>query len=215
EKQKFSSDLRQFFWDEPFLFKQCADQIIRRCVAEDEAAQILRQCHSGPLGGHHGIATTARKVLEAEFNWPIFFVMHGNSFELATHVSEPGTSLQGTRCPKSTFRLFPGKLKSRWYGPFSISKYMKNEAIELCYEDGNDFIINKQRAKPYQKDASDFDGSDDINLEDEGGVTQDYNSTPKSLKELHAVPGDGVAITSDDVISYKRWRQDFQDGIRT
>ncbi|GKE38044.1 reverse transcriptase domain-containing protein, partial [Tanacetum coccineum] len=29
EKQKFFSDLRHFFWDEPFLFKQCADQIIR------------------------------------------------------------------------------------------------------------------------------------------------------------------------------------------
>ncbi|GJR90260.1 reverse transcriptase domain-containing protein [Tanacetum coccineum] len=38
EKQKFFSDLRHYFWDEPFLFKQCADIIIRRCVAEDEAA---------------------------------------------------------------------------------------------------------------------------------------------------------------------------------
>ncbi|GKF16810.1 hypothetical protein Tco_0061728 [Tanacetum coccineum] len=34
EKQKFFSDLRHFFWDEPFLFKQCADQIIRRKVFE-------------------------------------------------------------------------------------------------------------------------------------------------------------------------------------
>ncbi|GJT85526.1 reverse transcriptase domain-containing protein [Tanacetum coccineum] len=27
----------------------------------------------GPLGGHHGIATTARKVFEAEFYWPNIF----------------------------------------------------------------------------------------------------------------------------------------------
>ncbi|GKC20496.1 reverse transcriptase domain-containing protein [Tanacetum coccineum] len=47
EKQKFFNDLRHYFWDEPFLFKQCADRIIRRCVAGNEAAQILRQCHSG------------------------------------------------------------------------------------------------------------------------------------------------------------------------
>ncbi|GKD98565.1 reverse transcriptase domain-containing protein [Tanacetum coccineum] len=73
EKQKFFSDLRHYFWDEPFLFKQCADRIIRRCVAGDEAAQILRQCHSGPSGGHHGIATTARKVFEAGFYWPHIF----------------------------------------------------------------------------------------------------------------------------------------------
>ncbi|GKD07869.1 reverse transcriptase domain-containing protein, partial [Tanacetum coccineum] len=69
EKQKFFNNLRHYFWDEPFLFKQCADRIIRRCVAGDEAAQILRQCHSGPSGGHHGIATTARKVFEAGFYW--------------------------------------------------------------------------------------------------------------------------------------------------
>ncbi|GJS44569.1 hypothetical protein Tco_0594690 [Tanacetum coccineum] len=48
EKQKFFSNLRHYFWDEPFIFKQCADRIIRRCVGIDEAAQILQQCHSGP-----------------------------------------------------------------------------------------------------------------------------------------------------------------------
>ncbi|GJY83943.1 reverse transcriptase domain-containing protein [Tanacetum coccineum] len=73
EKQKFFSDLRHYFWDEPYLFKQCADQIIRRCVAGNEASQILRQCHSGPSGGHHGIATTAQKVYEAGFYWPNIF----------------------------------------------------------------------------------------------------------------------------------------------
>nr|GEX87139.1 hypothetical protein [Tanacetum cinerariifolium] len=35
------------------------------------------------------------------------------------------------------------------------------------------------------------------------------------IEELCTVPGDGVAIPSDAVISYKLWCQDFQDGIRT
>ncbi|GJU70854.1 retrovirus-related pol polyprotein from transposon TNT 1-94 [Tanacetum coccineum] len=57
-----------------------------------------------------------------------------------------------------------------------------------------------------------------------GGNTRDlglvrngqyYNSTPKSLEEFCIVPGDGVAIPSDVVISYKRRRQDFQDGVKT
>ncbi|GKD41385.1 putative nucleotidyltransferase, ribonuclease H, partial [Tanacetum coccineum] len=56
-----------------YLASRCTDQIIRRCVAGDEAAQILRQCHNGPSGGHHGIATTARKVFEAGFYWPHIF----------------------------------------------------------------------------------------------------------------------------------------------
>nr|GEU48173.1 reverse transcriptase [Tanacetum cinerariifolium] len=41
---------------------------------KDEAAQILRQCHSGPSGGHHGIATTIRKVFEAGFYWSLIFL---------------------------------------------------------------------------------------------------------------------------------------------
>ncbi|GJU28240.1 reverse transcriptase domain-containing protein [Tanacetum coccineum] len=68
-------------------------------------------------------------------------------------------------------RLFPGKLKSRWYGPFSVSKDMKNGAIKLYNDGGNEFIVNKQRVKPYQKDALNVDKYDDITFEDEGGVT--------------------------------------------
>ncbi|GJT61092.1 reverse transcriptase domain-containing protein [Tanacetum coccineum] len=41
----------------------------------------------------------------------------------------------------SRLRLFPGKLNSRWYGPFSVCKDMKNGAIELYDEDGNGFIV--------------------------------------------------------------------------
>nr|GEV03496.1 reverse transcriptase domain-containing protein [Tanacetum cinerariifolium] len=38
-------------------------------------------------------------------------------------------------------RLFPEKLKSRWYGPFSVSKDMKNGVIEKYGEDGKEFIV--------------------------------------------------------------------------
>ncbi|GKD00344.1 hypothetical protein Tco_1170618, partial [Tanacetum coccineum] len=43
----------------------------------------------------------------------------------------------------------------------------------------------------------------------------DYDSTPKSLEEFCTVPGDGVAILSDTVISYKRRCQDTHDGVKT
>ncbi|GKC20495.1 hypothetical protein Tco_1022645, partial [Tanacetum coccineum] len=71
----------------------------------------------------------------------------------------------------SCLRLFPGKLKSKWYGPFAVSKDMKNGAIELYDEGGNEFIVNKQRVKPYQKYASNVDKDEDITLGDEGEVT--------------------------------------------
>nr|GFA71356.1 reverse transcriptase domain-containing protein [Tanacetum cinerariifolium] len=48
QKQKFFKDARHYFWDDPYLFRTCADQIIRRCVAGKEAIDILNACHSGP-----------------------------------------------------------------------------------------------------------------------------------------------------------------------
>nr|GFA70754.1 hypothetical protein [Tanacetum cinerariifolium] len=64
------------------------------------------------------------------------------------------------------------KLKSRWYGPFEVSKDTENRAIKLYYKDGNEFIVNKQRVKPYQKDALIVDKDEDITVADEGEVIE-------------------------------------------
>nr|GEU74003.1 reverse transcriptase domain-containing protein [Tanacetum cinerariifolium] len=61
QKNKFFKDVKHYFWDDPHLFKICADEIIRRCVSGQEAVDILKACHSGPTGGHHGPIYTARK----------------------------------------------------------------------------------------------------------------------------------------------------------
>ncbi|GKD00084.1 hypothetical protein Tco_1170358 [Tanacetum coccineum] len=90
------------------------------------------------------------------------------------------------------------ELKSRCYGPFTVSRDMKGGAIELCDEEGNEFIVNKQRVKLYQKDISDFDADKDITLEDEGGVT---NFSNKENIFFFADAGDGVRINPDGVAS--------------
>ncbi|GKA08396.1 reverse transcriptase domain-containing protein [Tanacetum coccineum] len=48
----------------------------------------------------------------------------------------------------SRLRLFSGKLKSRWYGPFIVSRDMKGGAIELCDEEENEFIVIFDKEKP-------------------------------------------------------------------
>ncbi|GJU71810.1 reverse transcriptase domain-containing protein [Tanacetum coccineum] len=68
EKNKFFKDVKHYFWDDPFLFKTCADQIIRRCVDGKEALEILEACHSGPTGGHYGANFTAKKIFDAGEN---------------------------------------------------------------------------------------------------------------------------------------------------
>nr|GEX01481.1 reverse transcriptase domain-containing protein [Tanacetum cinerariifolium] len=65
QKQKFFKDVRHYFWDDPYLFRTCLDQIIRWCVAGQEAIDIFKACHSGPTGGHYGANYTAKKVFDS------------------------------------------------------------------------------------------------------------------------------------------------------
>ncbi|GJV70549.1 hypothetical protein Tco_1490544 [Tanacetum coccineum] len=51
QKNKFFKDVKHYFWDDPFLFKICADQVIWRCVHGKEALDILEACHNGPTAG--------------------------------------------------------------------------------------------------------------------------------------------------------------------
>ncbi|GJX24542.1 reverse transcriptase domain-containing protein, partial [Tanacetum coccineum] len=75
QKKKFFKDVKHYFWDDPYLFRTCADQIIRRCVFGQEALEILKACHEGPTGGHHSANIIARKVFDAGFFWiPIYMV---------------------------------------------------------------------------------------------------------------------------------------------
>nr|GEX82652.1 reverse transcriptase domain-containing protein [Tanacetum cinerariifolium] len=65
QKKKFFKDVKHYFWDDPYLFRICADQIIRKCVHGQEAYDILKAGHEGPTGGLHGANFTAKKVFDA------------------------------------------------------------------------------------------------------------------------------------------------------
>ncbi|RVW67245.1 Transposon Ty3-I Gag-Pol polyprotein [Vitis vinifera] len=48
-----------------FLFKYCVDQIIRKCVPEQEQQGILSHCHESACGGHFASQKTAMKMPKA------------------------------------------------------------------------------------------------------------------------------------------------------
>ncbi|GJX67815.1 reverse transcriptase domain-containing protein [Tanacetum coccineum] len=73
QKKKFFKDVKHYFWDDSYLFKICADQMIRRCVYGQEAVDILMACHNGPIGGHHSANYTAKKVFDASFFWSTIY----------------------------------------------------------------------------------------------------------------------------------------------
>ena len=73
KKKRFFAHLKHYYWEDPVLYRHCADQMIRRCVPEDEMYSILNHCHTLSCGGHFGGQRTAAKVLQSGFYWPSLF----------------------------------------------------------------------------------------------------------------------------------------------
>ncbi|XP_055814109.1 uncharacterized protein LOC129883475 [Solanum dulcamara] len=62
QKKKLMHDARFYIWDEPYLFKQGIERMVRRCIPEAEVHQVLDSYPSSPYGGHHGGECTAHNV---------------------------------------------------------------------------------------------------------------------------------------------------------
>lgn len=52
----------------------------------------------------------------------------------------------------SRIKLFPGKPKSKWSGPFKIKEVLPYGSITLINKEGREFTVNGHRCKPYLGD---------------------------------------------------------------
>ncbi|GJT01629.1 reverse transcriptase domain-containing protein [Tanacetum coccineum] len=105
QKNKFFKDVKHYFWDDPYLFKICTDQVIRRCVAGQEAFDILTACHSGPTEGHYGANYTAKKVFDSRFYWP---TIYRDAHDLVTRCDtcqRQGKILQRDEMPQNSIQV--------------------------------------------------------------------------------------------------------------
>nr|GEV27333.1 reverse transcriptase domain-containing protein [Tanacetum cinerariifolium] len=233
KKKKLFKDVKHYFWDDPYFFRICANQIIRRYVHGQEAFDILKACHEGPIGGHHGAVDYLSKWVEvrtlpindarvvvkflkspfARFGTPRAIISdrgtyfcndkfakvmskYGVTHRLVTGY-HPQTSGQTTGDHrklqlnelnelrdqayenyliykertkklhdskiknrifnvgdrvllfKSRLKMFSGKLKTRWSGPFTITKVFPYGTVELSNPDGPNFKVNGHRVKNY------------------------------------------------------------------
>ncbi|GJV96525.1 reverse transcriptase domain-containing protein [Tanacetum coccineum] len=97
QKNKFFKDVKHYFWDDPFLFKICADQMIRRCVHGKEALDILKACHNGPTGGHPRFGAPRAIIKFLKGQWAKIVPLGRTNW-----MTLSGPSVQRTKHPSGT-----------------------------------------------------------------------------------------------------------------
>nr|GEU46909.1 putative reverse transcriptase domain-containing protein [Tanacetum cinerariifolium] len=164
----------EFTWEREDQFRKKYPQLFtaNRGVTID----ILKACHEGPTGGHHGANLTATKFARV-------MTKYGVTHRLATayHPQMSGQvevsnrertkKLHDSKIKNRIFnvgdqvllfssrlKIFSGKLKTRWSGPFTITQVFSYGAVELSQPDGPNFKVNGHRVKHY------FRGMDIANI---------------------------------------------------
>nr|GEV14713.1 reverse transcriptase domain-containing protein [Tanacetum cinerariifolium] len=207
-EKKFFKDVKHYFWDDPFLFKICADQVIRsdrethfcndqftkimlkygvtyrlatayhpqtrgqvevsnrglkrileRTVGEnhaswsdklDDALSAFRTTYKTTAGDH-------RKVQLNKLN-----ELHDQAYENSLIYKEKTKRLHDSKIKDRVFnvgdrvllfnsrlKIFSGKLKTRWSGPFTITHVFPYGTVELSQTDRSNFKVNGHRLKHY------------------------------------------------------------------
>nr|GEW04656.1 reverse transcriptase domain-containing protein [Tanacetum cinerariifolium] len=215
QKRKFFKDVKHYLWDDPFLFKNYADQVIRRCVSGQEAVEILKACHYGPTGVGENRASWPDKLddalwafrtayknpsgctpyklvygktyhlpveLEHKAYWALKYAnfdlktagdhrkvqinelneLRNQAYENSLIYKEKTKRLHDSKIKNHVFnigdrvllfnsrlKIFSSKLKSRWSGPFTISKVYLYGTVELSQPDGLNFKVNGHGLKHY------------------------------------------------------------------
>ncbi|GJR70615.1 reverse transcriptase domain-containing protein [Tanacetum coccineum] len=135
QKKKFFKDVKHYFWDDPYLFQICADQIIRRCVHGQEAIDILKACHEGPTRGHHGANFIAKKVFDADFFWPTIYQDAHAMIKSCDTCQHQGKISQRDEMPQNAIQVC--EIFDVWgidfMGPFPSSRGNKYILIAVNY----------------------------------------------------------------------------------
>ncbi|GJR64384.1 reverse transcriptase domain-containing protein [Tanacetum coccineum] len=135
QKKKFFKDVKYYFWDDPYLFRICVDQVIRRCIYGQEAIDILTSCHNRPTGGHHGANYTAKKVFDFGFYWPTIYRYAHDLVTRCDTSQRQGKILQRDELPQNAIQVC--EILDIWgidfMGPFPSSRGNKYFLVAVDY----------------------------------------------------------------------------------
>ncbi|GJR13703.1 reverse transcriptase domain-containing protein [Tanacetum coccineum] len=135
QKKIFFKDVKHYFWDDPYLFRICVDQVIKRYVHGQEAIDILMACHNGPTRGHHGANYTAKKVFDSGFYWPTIYCDAHDMVKSCDSCQRQGKISQKDEMPQNAIQVC--EIFDVWgidfMGPFPSSRGNKYILVAVDY----------------------------------------------------------------------------------
>nr|GEU80110.1 reverse transcriptase domain-containing protein [Tanacetum cinerariifolium] len=106
-----------------------------RCVHSQEAIDILKACHNGPTGGHHGPNYTAKKVFDSDFYWPTIYRDAHDLVKFFEACQRQGKISQQDEMPQNSFQVC--KIFNVWgidfMRPFPSSRGNKYILVAVNY----------------------------------------------------------------------------------
>jgi hypothetical protein len=82
DKRKFLNEVKNFYWDDPYLFKYCPDQIFQRYIPDNEVSSVIKFCHFKVCGVISHQEKQLQKSYKVDFTGPPCSRTHMHSARL-------------------------------------------------------------------------------------------------------------------------------------
>ncbi|GJR27227.1 reverse transcriptase domain-containing protein [Tanacetum coccineum] len=143
EKNKFFKDVKHYFWDDPFLFKTCADQIIPEVVCRwKRSLEISKLVIVDPPGDTTVPILPPKKVfLMSVFFWPTIYKDAFEFVKSCDACQRQGKISQRDEMPQNAIQVC--EIFDVWgidfMGPFPSSRFgnkLYSVAVRLSFQEG-------------------------------------------------------------------------------
>ncbi|XP_075480136.1 uncharacterized protein LOC142520868 [Primulina tabacum] len=145
DKRKFLNEVKNFYWDDPYLFKYCPDQIFRRCISDNE---ICENCQKlGAISKRNMMPLNPIIEIEIFDCWGIDFMgPFPSSFGylyILVAVDYVSKWIEAIPCRKNDHKIVIKFLKENIFSRFGIPRAMTS--------DGGTHFVNKPFASLMKK----------------------------------------------------------------